>query len=129
MAFCQRSKNIYFSRLANREAAKVKLLTDLKGAMREAHAEFSNLLRVEHSRRRDILSRRIVAAGHLMEDGFLERPMDGLLSRSKLIEEVRRAEIPHQALLVYEGPDQLEGLCQWLLGSYEVVANFGREEL
>jgi hypothetical protein len=75
VAFCQRSKGIYSARLANREAAKGKLLTDLKGAITAAHAEFSNLIRVEHSRRHDALARRIVVAGHLMEDSFLARPM------------------------------------------------------
>jgi hypothetical protein len=99
----------YSNGLASREAAKVKLLGDLKAAMIAAHAEFSNLLRVEHSRRHDTLAKRIVAAGRLMEDHHLSGPMDLLLSRSELIEEVRRAEIPHQAILILEGPISLRG--------------------
>ena len=72
--------------------------------MTAAHAEYGSLLRVEHSRRHDTLVKRLTIAGRLMEDRLLSKPMDLLLSRSEFIDEVRRAEIPHQVLLIFDGP-------------------------
>ena len=63
-----------------------------------------------------------MVAGRLLEDSFLARPMDALHSRSHAIEEVRKLEIPHQVILIFEGPDQLEGLCWRILESYESLA-------
>jgi len=115
-------KSVLKSRIANREAARARLLADLKASVMAGHREFSRLVNEVRVKRVEVLSKRVMEAGQLTEL-HRQAAMDELLESAGPIAELRRMEISHEAILyTIESPEQVQTMASRILAGYEVIA-------
>ena len=125
IAVAIRNRGIYSSRVANREAARARLLGELSEAVKLGQSELAAAVSSELARRREILLERIRVAGQLEGQVWAEA-IDSVLESSRPIGDVQRLEVPAQALLV-DGAEIKVGLAKRLLAGFEAIAEKVKE--
>jgi hypothetical protein len=119
ISHAQNERNVYQARQAQREKAMAAFLTELKTVLDAAHREFSNAVRVERTRVRDILAQRVASAGQLEDYSAVD--LDELLDFSGPLRELRALEINSTSILFCDRPELISGMARKVLGAYEAL--------
>jgi hypothetical protein len=127
VAVAIRNSGIYGARVSNREAARERLLKELKLALSGSHSEYSALVDDVLTQRRGILRVRMIETGHLV--GRFGDELEGLLESSQLILDVRSLEIPSQAITYSDSAEQITQMAKRILAGYEAVAVLQRVQI
>jgi hypothetical protein len=123
----QNLRNVFRARLAAKETAKAKLLTQLSAALNAGHNEFSALVGDLVATRRETLRGRVLVAGQLGEDSGTD--VDVMLESAKPISELRGLEVPSASITYCDRAETIAGMAKRILAGYEALELQRRKQI